>query len=152
MNVISDIMWARLAMAIDCEGNISIGKHPSYPNSPRRNSTYFAEVKVTNTSEAFIDWLVNNFGLHKHSHDYNNGRWKSWHVARATSKVAYVVLQGIRPFLLIKGKQADLALELQKSMTENSIRGRPVPREVHLYRDDLWLKARELNKKGPNSD
>ena len=142
----SEFLWARLAMAFDCEGSIAIGRQKSIRY--RRGYTYFANICITNTSEVFIDWLADTFGFCVYRHKYTNNRHRDMLQVKADRQIARNILVGIRPYLIIKGEQADLAMELQDSIAEVSRRGQPLPEEVLDYREGLWARAKELNRKG----
>lgn len=144
-NLQNEFMLARLAMAVDCEGSITIAKQQ---DSRRKGGyRYYIVVHIYNTNEGLIDWFVSNFGFSKHQHGTpNKPNHKQSYVAYATRFKAEQVLYGIKPYLIIKGRLADLALELQSTMTHGNKLG--VPDFILQQREWLWQEARALNQKG----
>lgn len=143
-NLKSGIMLARLAMAIDCEGSISIMKQPD----KRRKSgyRYYTVLHIYNTDERLIDWIRDNFGFKKYRGSrQRNPKHKQEYYAVSTRRKLEPILRKIMPYLIIKGKLAILALELQKTMGQPY---RPVQDEMLEYREQLWLQAKELNRRG----
>lgn len=144
----SELLFARLAMALDCEGNISIGVQRA--KKDRKKPCYFVDIRITNTNEQLTNWLYDNFAFKIYLAYSKNPKHKDSYHARLTSQAATAILQCIRPYLILKGEQADLAIELQKSMSESRYRT-PTDSEIE-YREQLWTKARALNQKGVHFD
>lgn len=144
-NIKNEFMLARLAMAIDCEGSILVDK---YRDDRRRTGVrYYIYVAVYNTCEEFIDWLVTNFGFSKHNQKSQNKSHKPRFIAYTSRAKAEDILWGVRPYLLIKSELAELALDMQETMSRN--RGRNiVPDDVLAKRERIWLAAKKLNRKG----
>jgi hypothetical protein len=135
-----------LAGIIDGEGCISIAKMDAGVQRTK-NPRYVLTVNVTNTSEELVKWLVEKFGGHyknrtglpenyRQSYDwwYNNGK-------------ALWLLELVRPYLIIKGAQADTGIELIRDWkTPRGGQGaRTDPAEVErrerVYQKMLSVKA-----------
>jgi len=139
---IDDIEWIRLAMAIDCEGSISIGKH----NSMERTQ-YDLYVQVYNTNELLVDWIVETFGFGKHIGTRRRSeKHKQEYAAYISGLNAAKIIERIKPHLLLKYKQAKVALEFSHTISNHKIW--KLPPEVTELRELLYLEMKSLNKKG----
>jgi len=84
---------AYLAGLIDgegCVGTYRSGKH-----------MYFT-IEIKMTSEAVIDWLVENFGGYKHARPSTNRRWQDQYRWRIRGRDAEKLYERISPMLLVK--------------------------------------------------
>lgn len=132
---------AYLAGLVDGDGSINI--YHDKLNS-KKSPCYIPRVSVGMTSEALIRSLHNKFGGTFHIQDFN--RWKRmyyWQVANAGAKK---FLERIKPHLVVKKRQAKLALKLIASKA-----GRTAAVSTKLNRKRAgWHEAcRVLNKRGP---
>ena len=141
----NEFMLARLAMAIDCEGSILVDK---YRDDRRRTGVrYYIYIAIYNTCEDFIDWIVANFGFSKHNQKCYSEKDKLRYVAYLSRAKAENILWGVRPYLLIKSELAELALDMQETMSKN--RGKnTVPDDILAERERIWVAAKKLNRKG----
>ncbi len=105
-------------------------------------------VTVTSTDTALTDWLREHFGgTVAQNHRENAARnykdaWKWQLLARH----AGAFLQAVRPYLLIKGRQADVALELRSEMGNG--RTNPITPELFARREALAQEMQRLNRRG----
>lgn len=141
----SEFASARLAMAVDCEGSISIVK---CKDSRRHNGfQYYTQITVSNTCEELIDWIVSNFGFSKRPTKSYSEKHKPSYMAYITRAKSEDILWQIRPYLIIKGDLAELALDLRDTMSRKL--GRCiVPDGILAERERLWLAAKKLNQRG----
>jgi hypothetical protein len=145
---INELEWARLAMAIDCEGSIRIAKQKDI----RRigGYRYYVAVHIYNTNEALIDYIVGTFGFSKwEGRTSRSPNHKIELMAYLARQKAETILYGIKPYLIIKEQLADIALELQSTM--GNYGSNRVPSDVLEHRENLWQQAKELNRKGPKA-
>lgn len=127
---------AYVAGIIDGEGCLSITGAHVVSKKGTLYWKYDAEVTVTNTSVALMNWLLKNFGgeimprgkplkaTHKLCY-----RWRL-----KDSKARLEFLTAIRPFLVIKQKQADLLREYFL-----------LPRISPQQRYEIFRKVKALN-------
>ena len=148
LDSIQDIDWARLAMCIDCEGSIMITKQ----RDPRHFAgyRYLNRIQVSNTNYRLVDWLQFFFGFNINKRKTKQKQYhKDQYIAYVDSHLAVMIAHKIYPWLVIKRELAQLIIEMQESLTYQSKgRGVRVPNEVMLHRDNLYLRAKELNTKG----
>lgn len=130
--------WSALAMCIDCEGTISLGKH----NLTRQVPNVGLDITIVNTDRRLMKWLIENFGGVYYHRPARNIKHKDCFMWRLTGKNNREhVLLGIIPHLIIKKEQAKLALEFLR------LNGMHCPEQ----RNDLMLKCQSLNAKGPTA-
>lgn len=91
---------------IDGEGCILISK--------KVNKRYQLTISVINTSKLLIDFLFQNFGGHieQGKPKENHQQFWGWYLFSLNDSIDF--LEQINPYLLIKRKQAELALEFAK--------------------------------------
>lgn len=119
-STISDIDWARMAAYVDGEGHIVINMY-SGKDAERRFAKHYLVVGVTNTDPRLPLWCAETFGGHvitdKHNHrrkSVNRPIYK-W---MASCRVAFEVVSGCLPYMIIKKEQAEIAIAFQKSMRQ----------------------------------
>ncbi len=105
-------------------------------------------VSVVSTDTKLTDWFQGHFGgkisaNHKENAQRNyKDAWK-WGLM---SRQAEAFLKCVRPYLLVKGPQADVALELQSLM---GLGGATVVTETMFgQRESLRLRMKTLNRRG----
>lgn len=108
---LSDIAYA--AGFFDGEGSINIKK-------PTRTCGYRLVVSATQTIITPIEWFRVRWGGSIRTKTETTKRKVAWEWT-VTSQLALEFLKNVRPFLLVKGEQADIAIEFQ-SRKFNGIR------------------------------
>ena len=142
-NMKNEFMLARLAMAIDCEGSIMVGKYSNKGGEAK----YRMSVALYNTNEKFIDWLVSNFGFRKVKvNRKDRPYYKPVYTAHLSSRKASEIIWGVKPYLLIKDELAEIALELQDILNKRELW---VSDESRFRKEELFQYAKELNRRGP---
>jgi hypothetical protein len=134
-----------LACAVDGEGHITIERQVVVPRY--RSPRYTLRVGVANNSLLFLQHCAKLWpGFNIHRSGYENDRRKQSYVWLGASQAAFAFIKAVRPFLVIKGAQADLGIEFQESMKR---RGWVVPPEEIARRHRLYEAILKLNAKGP---
>jgi len=135
--------WIYLAGIIDGEGSIGI-EHLAPDNKSRKKDYYVCRLTVVNTSFELMNELKCVFGGQFDKRKDIEGRKKCyrWHIF---GKDLEETLRIIKPYLLIKRKQADVVLEYRKTVGKT---GWNVSDEVLQKRKELWLRCKELNRLG----
>lgn len=129
---------AYLAAMVDGEGAISILRmRMKRPSGVYLH--YAVQVRIANTAAVLHDWIQERCGGAVYDHSAsplgNRKPGYSWHLG---GHAARAFLELVRPYLVIKGRQADLALKFLKFGREF------VP---HL-RAELYAEMRQLNQRG----
>lgn len=110
-----DIIY--IAGLFDGEGYITIQK----PHSGSRS--HVLEIGICNTNKEIIDFVHNVLKVgHVDIKTYSNEKWRPLYRWIANSRQALKVLEKILPFLKVKKKQAELAIEFQKNIKRISFR------------------------------
>jgi hypothetical protein len=97
------------------------------------------------TVKAFYD----QFGGHLNGHraDLRNSKHRTGFMWGAANQQAAKFLRKIRPYVLIKADEIDLALALQDHI-DLHLSGSNLPRDERLaYREDLFQRCKELKKR-----
>lgn len=136
---------AYTAGIIDGEGCISIQKSTGLKH--RRN--FFLSVRVTNTNEWLVNWLKMQYGgciVFRPNHD---GIAKdSWQWSLGGPKAAEM-LEYIKPYLMIKRPQADLALAFQHKKRDMIFkRQAPLSDSDLVLREADYLLMHHMNRRG----
>jgi hypothetical protein len=140
---------AYLAGIIDGEGYIGI--HRGRVNARSEKIVYKVRLIVCNTKVCLMDWLVNNFGgayykkpikSLKHNQSYN------WYLH---CEQAGKILELVYPYLVIKQKQAELALAYRKIQKLHLHTHRGYFAVPEKLRQDIYEKAKSLNSRIPES-
>lgn len=142
MKHVSQIDWSRLAMAIDGEGAILLNRH----NVKKRNAwSIWLRVTVVNTDPRLPQWCADTFAIgkvvlaarrRKKTHKMSF-RWQT------SCRQAEWIIRGCRPYFIIKGEEADIALAFQATLGRN---GQAVSKETRERRQEL-REALHLRKR-----
>lgn len=108
----------------------------------RINSTGGAELTITNTSAELMIWLLDEFQgkVREQKPPFDHPTWQErfdWHVYSANVEV---ILEAIRPYMVIKADQADVLLEFLSDPTIRSVDAR-----------DELLALRQVKRVDPDS-
>lgn len=148
--MLTDAEAGYLAGIIDGEGSIHIRyKKPdlSYPVGDRRRwGAWACRITVNNTNADLIEWLQEKFPAHRVAYAIKNPKHKPLHEWRILGKKAAPVLEAALPYLVIKRRQAEIALEFISTMGTTGRRGHESP--VHARRLELEAEITELNRRG----
>lgn len=126
---------AYLAGIIDGEGSIILYK---------RRDVVAVMLTVSNTAKKLLDWIADktDVGAICAQSKETEKRKASW-FWRCNADAAESVLQQIRPHLVVKSAQADLALQTQKQLRD------PALKADRSWQLECLDKMRALNKRGP---
>lgn len=136
---------------VDGEGYIGIST--AFDVRKSRKLSHFVRLVIVNTDPRLPGWFADRFGgAIAVSHSGRKKRWKprcSWaiHGERAEK-----FIEAIRPYLVIKGEQADIALEMRRIGRHRgggSGHGPgPLLDDIVEQREHLKQKIHLLNKRG----
>lgn len=132
----------------DGEGSISIIKNK--PESVNQHFYYVLRVHVGNVNPIVLIKLKERWGgsLSLKSPPINTNAKPCWNWNVSTNR-AVAFLRDILPYLMLKGEQAKLGLELDNSHKTNKFGGRrKSTKEALDYREHLRSKLMLLNKRG----
>ena len=132
---------------MDCDGYISVRKNA-------HNDTYQQKIGFSNTNVKIIEWIVKNFGG-KMPKEYviDNMKYKNSYRWQLTGSNSYKLLKKIRPYLIIKCEQAELAIELYEKVTKwKYCTKNPIPNHKKELAVKLYQKCRALNKTGKSEN
>lgn len=108
-NQLCDTDAAYLAGFIDGEGTIML--------IVRANESVGVLLTVANTKSSVITWIMEVTGIGRlHSRPRRSPRHAPTYWWQASSEAAESILKQMRPYLKIKGDQAELALEFQENL------------------------------------
>ena len=146
---ITEQEWAYAAGMIDGDGHIGVWRQTPREECRWATPRYYVDVDVVNTCYPLMEWLQSHFGgTIRGRKTISDRHTKSWHW-RLPKSLILEFLQGIRPYLIVKTAQADLALQfLEEWVDARALPGKRVPPELLERRDWFWQEFRKLNKGG----
>ena len=147
MKKVSEIDWARLAMAIDTDGGITIDKVTCKNGSPK----YTLDFYLVNTDKRFLDWTKSTFGgWISMDKKHEKPKWKPTYHWYTKGTSAYKLILQIRKYLIVKSEQADIALQFWQRCTKltkhSGVKGRPI--WMVKRQEDYYQVIKKLNKRG----
>jgi hypothetical protein len=137
---ISDICWA--AGIVDGEGCITIHKrNPQAEKRATRSPSYRLDIRVQMVHKPAIERLQKIFGagaIYRQSPTKNSKRvsWK-WAVY---GKECGRILVHIRPYLTVKGKDADIGVSFLPANQRTTFGNRRISPEVLARRDEMYRR------------
>ena len=148
--LISNEDLAYIAGFIDGEGCVTLAKQVQNIRGVEY-VVYYPLLNIANNYKPALDWVKETVGygsVCKKSRDARTNRVQGWYYSAQYAK-ATAVLKLVRPYLKIKGKQADIAIEFQetKGIRDSKFQG-SVPVEIMAIRMGLVAQIRLLNKRG----
>ena len=133
--------WAYLAGVLDSDGCVSISKQT------RNNRPYYSlRVFIANSSRPLIDWLLTNIGgsafiSNRHAPKHHKTVWR-WTVR---GYEAIPILRKVIPYLRVKCKRAELAIQFAKTLRSDS---RKLTDKELKQRERLHAILRSMNTTG----
>lgn len=152
---------AYTAGLLDGEGCISIGKHTPTSGSPQ----YQLSVRVSQKDGSAIDFLSGNFGGSVNIQSQSKATFatgdkeKDWIYSWTVEGTkAIFLLKQVLPFLRLKKKQAELAIQFQQRKTfgkkktkENQKTFASLPEHEIEIREKMFQKMKELKREWSKS-
>lgn len=132
---------AYLAGVIDCDGTISMYK--SKYEAKRSRSVHKLRFYVVNTRKELIDWLHDRFGGLVYSRKPKNENWRTKYEWMLENKQLGAVLPLLRPYIVIKREQLEVAIAFRKTVRFG--RGYRIPNDVLAFRDECHQRMCSLN-------
>jgi len=140
--------WVYLAGIIDTEGSIGLSRVKGHRKWCGR--FYVPYVLIMNTNKEFIDFLVTNYGGGYHAKARQNGwgRKEIWGW-KVRANLMREILPKVKPYLIIKKRQADFVLQAldiiseDKHLTRECYKSKLLENMAKL--EELWKECRKLN-------
>ena len=140
------IKGAYTAGLMDGEGSITIDKRV------RPDTTWYqVHIRVAMTKRESLEKMQQWWGGHLNTEPYkhaNNpgGKWSDYYAWQLWTKQAVDFLTRIRPYLVLKRPNADIAIEFQKRIKRTG--GKRIDHEELIIREELYKKMKQLNMRG----
>lgn len=130
MNELDLAYWAGL---IDGEGHIGIRCNPDRPERPTSASKYIARFQLRMSDREIIEQFAADFGMRVDPRSYQNAlsHLPLYVTENAGGPAAQVLLQ-LLPYLRLKRRQAELAIQLEVEKRQPGLRTRYT--STHSYR------------------
>jgi hypothetical protein len=136
---ITETEWAYVAGIIDSDGCIQA------PNGYGKNSHYRGEIHIIQRDMPLIDFLFSKFdgsvNVVKRNHKSGIKYYLRWMI---TGPRMAEILKGALPYLVLKKKQAELAIELQSIILPRG-NAKKLPKEIIERRAQIALGIKSLN-------
>lgn len=127
-----------VAGVIDCDGSIFVSYQSRY-------DTYRLALNVSNTASELPGWFKGSFGGSVSHRKPRSDRHSNEHVWVAYNKAAENVIRLVLPYLIVKRRQALLALEFASTLDLNTGR---IPPSFKDIRRRVYEEMKALNMKG----
>jgi hypothetical protein len=135
-NILNPEQRGYLAGIIDGEGSIILYK---------RRDVVAMMLMVSNTGKMLLDWIAETTGVGAVCAQYKatQKRKATW-FWRCNADAAESVLKQIRPHLVLKTAQADLALKTQERLRNSALKA------DRTWQEEWRQRMRALNRRGPH--
>lgn len=145
--MVTELQKAWLAGFIDGEGSISIRRDKRCVGSI---PVYDAFLSISGTDENCLKYVYALIGGSFRSNKPRNPKYRMVYEVRFVgSNKVFEVINLVYPYLIIKRKNAELALELISFKRSHKIKGIRLTSQDLEYLDDLFIRITSLNiKKG----
>lgn len=151
-----DTDMAYLAGVLDSDGYITIQRTTKNRRSPAgshwRQLSYSAKVGIAGTRREPHDFAAGIFCGSVWAYKPKNPAHRVQYQWQVSGRLAVPVLQAVRSFLLIKGVQADLALQVQELIARQQIEMKATQKppyhvtdEMRSERERIFVSVRALN-------
>ena len=135
--------WAYLAGFVDADGSISVNR---WCERGATRPRYLMRLTISNCDKPIMDWLVVELGggvclANREGPKVHRTSWR-WAVS---GKYAGKILEQLLPYLRVKQKRAELAIQFADTM---GIRGVLVPPDQIDKREKIVTHLARMNKRG----
>lgn len=144
---------AYLAGVLDSDGYITVNRTTRNKAGGRKQVCHTAKVGIAGTRRQPHDFAASLFGGSVFAYEPKNPAHRTQFQWQVSGRMAVPILRSVRPFLLIKGPQADLAIELQKLIAKQNAEMRAtqtvpyrITDEMAAARDVVLEAVRALNQ------
>ena len=147
--VLEETQKAWLAALIDGEGWIGIVKEKRAGNVS--GARYYANVEIANTKRDLLDAVTRCVGeafVYLKDHRIGQVNHKKMYSVRIKKRAIPSLLEQIKPYLVIKRRQAEIVLELCRVKAETPMRAS----QNHDIQESLRNQCRALNRRGTTGD
>lgn len=127
------IVLSYAAAALECEGSISISRYIDRKNWHHAD----VHISIANTNYNLMEFMSKHFGGRVNSEEPKKLSKKKIYRWKTYSNKAIVFLKLVRPYMILKAEQADLAIEYQQKRSPNM---------PHSEKDMYWKRMKALNK------
>ncbi len=135
-------IYAYAAGVIDADGSITIVKR--YPTSTRTDM-YHLKIRVGTCDKELPEWFMSNFGGTISFRKRPNPNHRDLYTWIIEYKKSLKVLYAIEPYLIVKKKQAQLAIQFQ--LIKSNRRGIKKTTDEERKRDeDMYIQMRLLKR------
>ena len=146
---------AYLAGVVDSDGHIGIQRSTNaLRNWQKMSPRYWEVITVNQTATEATELFKETFGGLVYPRIFKSGRRKPMWAWTVTGKRASNALHAMRPYLRIKGDQADIVFEFREHMDKRGLHrtNEPGNRAIHrlrpeviVYRDGLHERLKNLH-------
>lgn len=130
----------------DGEGHICISFATARKCRGHSYDRYMLSVSMSQNDPVALQWLAARFGGNvrqlKASRGYDKKIYRRWDWSLACQNAMEFLLL-LRPFLMVKGEQADIAIEFQRTM---DMRRKPTPPDMLDKRRELYERIRAVRR------
>jgi hypothetical protein len=111
----------------------------------RRRDKAALRISFTNCDKAVLDWIADVTACGTYSVRPSSDKHKQSFILALNADAAASLLQQVRPYLRIKHKQADLALDFQERLKT------PALNASRSWQFDYLNRIKAMNRRGPQN-
>lgn len=135
--------WAYLAGFVDADGTIALNR---WREKCTNRWCYLLRLCVSNCDKNIMNWLVSKLGggvylCNQNAPKHHRTLWR-WVLCGTNARP---VIEKILPFMLIKQKHAELALQYIKTIDRKRNR---IPPEIKEQREHIFKHLARMNQRG----
>lgn len=147
MKNLTDTEAAYIAGIIDGEGSIRIQKR-NYISCGKEQITFVVQINVTNNNIDVLEFLKEKTGVgnvYIHTHPSENHR--ICYRFTISARIAHDLLKQIYPYMIIKKKHTEIAINYLRCMDNRKYRNAPRTDEETKIFYSFWKELNDLNKR-----
>ena len=136
-----------LAGFLDGEGYIGINRHAKIKDKYQQ---FDLRVEIVNCDQVVIQRIAKKLGLEIIRREWRKVNWKPSYRASIGGNRAARLLRRLLPYLIVKKKQAKLAIEFQQMKNQKNWK-KMNPDEYNDLKDSYRQEIKQLNHRGINN-
>lgn len=142
---LSKQQWAYIAGLIDGEGTVSLFK-----SDPKHNrGSHTLQISIVNTYKPVLDWVKLHLGGYITTRSRKNVKWRTAYQWKLYHRQASGALRRMLPYLIIKKRQARLAIRFSKRLSRGRFLGNVgLPKYEIRIRESIADEIRLTNRRG----
>ncbi|WP_050513912.1 DNA methyltransferase, partial [Streptomyces capuensis] len=146
--LIADVDASWLAALVDGEGTITIGRDQRSEKEPRKQDVYQVTLSIANTSVPLLEKARQVMGCNAQVRQSSPGVNRPVYALQVSGEQAAFVIRAIKPWLIDKLTQADIAIALQDTQRRAGMpKSSYATADGAAYKERLWEVIKAANRR-----